>query len=429
MSSAQSTQIHSDIPAHGMDDAALAGYRRQVARLPMTMQPALNQQLSGWANLFPYEQNRAAHFLGGVANCSPAQLDALTQSLRAIENRMDVKRWDFNVNADTMENASLLARSPYYAQWRGEVQKVFTAVEAAAPQAAAPRHDSGRVVLLILPASLPVDSIVGSKPWDARGVEMHVEDAHRISDLALHGESALPSWVDARMSASEATADRWLIDADAGLGGELSSAHPPAQLLEYSVLKSFRDEFLRQVNTVPKDISATDQILAHVRGEDWDALWPESLKGQDRLRRFVIDVFLSGNGALIFSNAFVQWSSSEALRRARPRLLVSRFGLRSKPKPFSGIAIFENQQKVSALRDEVDPVGSAIDARILARYIWLSAMRYPERDRTCCVCVAESSGSVYVISPPEQRPDWLTTRGATPEDICSWMHHQLSEKA
>ena len=427
MSNAQSGQLNPVNAARSMNNATLEGYRRQVARLPMTMQPALNQQLSDWANLFPYEQKRAAGFLGGIASYSPAQLDALTQSLRTIESRMGVKQWDFNVNADTMENASLLARSSYYAQWRGEVQRVFTAIEAAAPRVADSRHDSGRVVLLILPASLPVDSIVSGKPWDTRGVELHVEEAHRISDLALHGESALPALVAAGTSASEASADTWLIDADAGLGGAMATAQPPAQLLEYSVLKNFRDEFLRQVNTVPKDISATDQILAHVRSEDWNALWPASLKGQDRLRRFVVDVFLSGNGALIFSNAFVQWSSSEALRRARPRLLVSRFGLRSKPKPFSGIAIFENQQKVSALRDEMDPVGSAIDARILARYIWLSVMRYPERDRTCCVCVSESSGQVYVIAPPEQRPDWLASRNATPEEVCAWMHRQLSD--
>ena len=60
----------------------------------------------------------------------------------------------------------------------------------------------------------------------------------------------------------------------------MATAEPPAQLLEYFVLKNFRDEFLRQVNTVPKDISATDQILAHVRSEDWNALWPRRSRGR-----------------------------------------------------------------------------------------------------------------------------------------------------
>jgi len=45
---------------------------------------------------------------------------------------------------------------------------------------------------------------------------------------------------------------------------------------------------------------------------------------------------------------------------------VARFGMRSKPKPFTSIAIFENQQRVSSLPDVVDPANSAIDAVILA---------------------------------------------------------------
>jgi hypothetical protein len=43
--------------------------------------------------------------------------------------------------------------------------------------------------------------------------------------------------------------------------------------------------------------------------------------------------------------------------------------MRSKPKLFTGIAIFENQQTISPIPDVDDPQGSAIDAVILARYI------------------------------------------------------------
>lgn len=415
--------------ASHLDEATLAGYRSEVARLPLTMRPALNQQLSGWPELFPYEQNRLTHFLGGISSYSPAQLDGLTRALRAVENKMDVASWDFSANADTMENASLLARSPYYAQWRQEVQRVFTAIESAAPQTVSP-HDAGRVVLLILPENLPISSIASRKPWDSRGVELRVDgDARRICELAIGGPSALPSLLAAQGSGNPAaaSADCWLIDADAALGNLLPAPVPPVSLLEYAVLQKFRDEFLRQVNTVPKDIAATDQILSRMRNEDWDSLWPSSLKGQNRLRRFVIDVFLSGNGALIFSNAFVEWAASEALRRSRPRLLIGRFGVRSKPKPFTSIAIFENQQKISELHDEADPSGSAIDALILARYVWLSATRYPERERTCCVCVSESSGSAYVIAPTGISPKWQADRPISPEKLCAWMGSVLAE--
>ena len=45
----------------------LAGYRRQIARLPLTMRPSLNRQLGQWETLFPYERGRLAVLLRGVA--------------------------------------------------------------------------------------------------------------------------------------------------------------------------------------------------------------------------------------------------------------------------------------------------------------------------------------------------------------------------
>src|SRR5208337_2338463 len=114
----------------------------------------------------------------------------------------------------------------------------------------------------------------------------------------------------------------------------------------------------------------------------------------------------SGNGALIFSNAFVEWAASEALRRARPSVMVIRFGMRSKPKPFTSIAVFENQQRVSSLPDVDDPVNSAIDAVILARYAWLSASRYPEQSQTICLCVSEHLNSSYAIVPAGKSLAW-----------------------
>jgi hypothetical protein len=402
--------------------ATVEAYRRDIARLPLTMRPALNQQLHGWANLFPYEQNRFKEFLAGVASFSPAQWDALTAPLRSLESKMRVGEWRFSENADTMENASMLARSPYYAEWRHEVQKVFAAVESAARASAAPKPAAGRLVFLVLPQSLPVRSILGGKPWDARVAEFKIDgDPGRLHDLAA---SELPAELAAQHKddAEDAAPDCWAIDADARRRENATAGYA----LDYAMLRPFRDEFLSQVNTVPKDIEGTDQILAQVRQENWDKLWPESLAGQTRLRSFVIDLFLSGNGALIFPNSFVQWASTEALRRARPRLLMARFGMRNRPKPFTGIAIFENQQKVSAMRDVDDPEGSAVDAQMLARYVWLSAMRFPEQEQTSCVCVAEACRSVCVIAPEGKRPAWSAGSAVSTEEIFGWMRGRLS---
>ena len=326
-----------------------------------------------------------------------------------------------------MENASQLARSPYYADWRREVQSVFAAIEGSTRETMPPPPAVGRLILLIFPESLPITSIAGRKPWDSRGMEFRIEgDAREVCRMALQGRYSLNALLAAKAGADSSEA--WLIDADATLGSLAGQANPATvSLLDYGTLQHFRDEFLTQVNTVPKDIEAADQILSQVRRENWDKSWPATLAGQNRLRSFVIELFLSGNGAMIFSNAFVQWAVSEAVRRAHPRLVVGRFGLRSKPKPFTSIAIFENQHKISAMRDVDDPEGSSIDALILARYAWLSALRHLEREQTCCVCVAESSRSLYVIAPETKRPGWAIDRPVSPQEICSWMRSSFAD--
>jgi len=418
-----------DGPAH-FDSTLRKEYRREIARLPLTMRPAFNKQLNGWDNLFPFEQNRLIEFLDGIASFTPTELDALTQPLRRLEGKMGVAHWNFSTDDDTLLNASQLARSPYYAEWRSEVQRVFAAFESAARSVAPIAPAKGRLIFIVLPESLPITSFAAQKPWDSRALEFRIDgDARQITELALRGETGLPAQVAAQASkeAEIASSDCWLIDADAQLSSFLSSSgHAPVSLLEYAVLKSFRDRFLAQVNTIPKDMAATDQILSRLRREDWVTWWPAPLAGQNRLRSFVVELFLSGNGALIFSNAFVQWAASEVLRRARPRVIVARFGMRAKPKPFTSIAIFENQQKISALRDVDDPEGSATDALILARYIWLSALRYPEQERTCCVCVAESSRSLYLIAPEGQRPRWPVDRPISSEEVSAWMRSSLA---
>lgn len=110
---------------------------------------------------------------------------------------------------------------------------------------------------------------------------------------------------------------------------------------------------------------------------------------------------------------------------ARPRVLVARFGMRTKPKPFTGIAIFENQHIISSLPDVDDPENSAIDAMILARYIWLAASRYPEQEQTICLGIAESRNSAFLVPLEGKAPAWKNPDAANPDEICSWISEQI----
>jgi hypothetical protein len=173
-------------------------------------------------------------------------------------------------------------------------------------------------------------------------------------------------------------------------------------LLSYERLDSCRQNFAREMNTMRKDLADADAVFDRLRKVDVSPWCPPEVAADSAVREFVRSLYLSGNGAVIFGNSFVEWAASEAFRRARPTLLAARFGLRTKPKPFTGVAVFENPDQVNPLPAVDDFEGSAIDAQMLALYVWLAATRYEEYQRsTICVCIAESLAQAYVVAPPE----------------------------
>jgi hypothetical protein len=406
----------------------LAAYRSLVNRLPVTLRPALNQQLSAWEMLFPFERCRASGFLNAIGSLSPSAFDALTAPLWKLERKMGVAGWNFSEARDTMENASLLARSEYYAEWRSEVERFFEAANAAQRDSVPNRPSRTRFVIQFLPSNLPVDPLTAWQQWDPRGRAIAISgDSRRLCELVMQGQPGLTGiTVSSGQQGGADNSDLWFIDAEEKLGSTLSTQPPMAwSALSFATLKPFRDRFLAELNTIPRDIQESDAIMDELRRENWDRWWPAEYAGQPRLCNFIIDLFLSGNGAIIFSNAFVEWAASEVLRRARPRGVVARFGMRSKPKLFTGIAIFENQQTISPIPDVDDPQGSAIDAVILARYIWEAALRYPEGEQTFGLCVAEHNHSAYMIPPAGKDFSWSAQRSMTPEEVYSWVRAQF----
>jgi hypothetical protein len=173
-------------------------------------------------------------------------------------------------------------------------------------------------------------------------------------------------------------------------------------LLSNERLATLRQNFSHEVNSIRKDLADADAVFDRLRKADITAWCPPEVAHVPVIREFLRSLYLSGNGALIFSNSFVEWSASEAFRRARPAFVMAQFGVRSKPKPFTSVAVFDNPDEVNPLPAVDDLPGSALDAQVLALYVWLAASRYDEyRRNTVCLCIAESLSEAYVIAPPE----------------------------
>ncbi|MGA8090260.1 MAG: hypothetical protein WCA10_23510 [Terracidiphilus sp.] len=393
-----------------------------LKRLPLTFLPFVNEQLKKWQYLFPNERRSVQRLLLYVDGLNAEQSSALFKNVVQLEEKMGVRHWQFSATEQTIQNSSELARSSYFLEWRRAVQAVFDTVDQQPFQSES--SSVKRLVLLDIPRPLPVNAATIWRRWQGIGKAVNLEMGFSGSTLGpfevlLGGmpiENDNPSkLLPANPGHDEFSADTWVIDAgssavDAVLNhATVSMGAPSSILLSYERLAVYRQNFSREMNTMRKDLADADAVFDRLRTVDVTAWSPPEVSADPAVREFVRSLYLAGNGAVIFGNSFVEWGASEAFRRARPSFLAAKFGVRAKPKPFTGVAVFDNPDQVNPAPSVDDVPGSAADAEMLALYIWLAAQRYDEyRRSTVCVCLAESISQAYIVAPPE----FTITRGS-----------------
>jgi hypothetical protein len=375
-----------------------------LARLPRTFVPALNEQMRGWDLLFPAEQRSIRAQLDWLARQPGAEFDKLFEPIKQLEARMELPRWDLNAQRLSIDDTSILVRSPYYPQWRAAVEKVFEQIDAGILNGRAQALPN-RLLVCTLPAGLPL----GSGPLWPR-----LEKQGRwIGLTAPFGTMFEPlvEAVAARKPRAEAEPleRTWAFECDSRMTQMPAAAHRVA--LSFDALGPVRREFLKRLNAIHKDLRDMDATYDDLRRLDFKAGAP---LGTPRIREFVRTLFLSGNGTMLFGNSFVEWGASEALRRVQPSALFCCFGIRSKLKPFSSVVLFEDQNRANPTPDQPDPAGSLMDIRPLAEYVYLKASRQPAR--TAAIFAAPELDRVLVLAPPEFVPQGSRLAGA---DLCA----------
>ncbi len=380
-----------------------------LQRLPLTFLPFVNQQLRQWEFLFGNEKQSVQRLLLYVERLSPAESAALFRDITRIEEKMGVKRWHLSTSEQTIQNSSELARSPYFQQWRQAVQAVFDSADRDAQSTSHRGGSAHRLILIDIPGALPMKRENAWRRWQGIGkaVDLDVslqESLRGAIELLVSGAENRPGVLQSLAGPAEAAPGYvWVLDAGSDLADSMAPSRPAGNvLLSYPRLNAFRENFSHAMNSMRKDLSDADAVFDHLRKIDVTPWCPAEIAEDAATREFVRALYLSGNGSVIFSNSFVQWGASEAFRRARPLVLAARFGVRAKPKAFTGVAVFDNPDEVNPAPSIDDLPGSAKDVGMLAWYVWLSAARYPEyQSSTVCLCLAESIGQVYVIAPGE----------------------------
>jgi thiol-disulfide isomerase/thioredoxin len=439
MSSRLPMKVQEDLPA----SIRTALGHNLVKRLPLTFQPYFNQEIRRWKAKFPYEQRYLECVLLYLDSLPADQLEGLFSSLRRIEGAMKLDPLQFSTSEQTILASSLLTRSPYYFEWRQEVDRVFKQINGSAlAEEQARLAGINRLLLLVFPAILPVDPQTLAADWPS-GRLMKLdwsgnrEPRASLLETIFKGQPQAdgklgPGFLEEfAVNRGRSFGDVWILESGTALRellpglGASPQEQPQAILLSFERLKAFREAFLEQIKSMQRDLADADAIYDRLRAVDVKTWCPPEIEEMPVVQEFLRSLFLTGNGAPLLSSAFVEWGAAQAVAQARPVVLVGEFGIRFKPKPFTSVAVFENQAKASPVPDTPDPEGSAIDAGMLAYYAWLATQRFPECGRTACLCLFENLPYVFVAGAADF-PIWKEAEPLVPQRVAAILRAWLA---
>jgi len=134
-------------------------------------------------------------------------------------------------------------------------------------------------------------------------------------------------------------------------------------------------------------------MLAQIKPEEAGL----NLTGDPVLNRFQLSLLTEGSGTQVFSTTFVQWAAREALRRAQPLTIFTRFAPRQRENQMNEL-LAEHQRK-----PELDPAGSLIDADMGAYYTWLNQQRLAGEQKAAFLAWFEDHDEAVAIGPKMER--------------------------
>lgn len=365
--------------------------------VPVTFAAFFNEQLRGWDTLFPAEQSYFERLGAYLESMPPAKFAALTE----LETRMGVNPRNWPRGRFTLEQVDFLNRNPLYPEWRRNITTLFDEINPAL-DAALVAKGQPRLIIILGPADLPVgpDRMWTRLTGKGRRVALNVPDdlSHYIP-LLLTGQPkpdpkrSLP----ALCQAARGPYSSWTVET----ATTILDCSQDATHLSYDKLEPYRQRLMEEVQKIAEkgEVRGPRQL-----GEKLKTLHPRSSESTKDpvLGEFLRATLLAGNGTLLVNNTFVEWASVTAIRRAKPSLLISAFGIRNKVKPFSSLLIFTDQDKATAIPTQADMLGSYVDLEILYQYVYQEAGKYAEyRNNTAYLFIAEGMDEMQLIAPPD----------------------------
>jgi hypothetical protein len=360
---------------------------RQIAllrRLPLAFLPLLLRELIVYDWKFPAERtevNRQFRYLGALAEGSFQTTMAAFAQLK-LTNQLEQTDW---VNSPAIFSEQLSAHlwaTHQIDSFSGAAVDYMNKVSASAPDPPLPTHRLGIAII-----GQGVAKNGGYRLFrKLRPHGVYYAQVKR-ADIGILLDAA-----KARAATHPVPYGHWYIDGGASL--PVPAAITPVSYNALAAPRAAIQTRMQKTYEAPVfDPEAFRTMLAQMKPEDAGL----NGAGDGVLNRFQLSLLTEGSGTQVFATTFVQWAAREALRRAQPLTLVTRYAPRQREKQMNEL-LAERQRA-----PELDPQGSLIDADMGAYYTWLNQQRLSGDDRGSFLAWFEDHGEAVAIAPKLDR--------------------------
>lgn len=408
----------------GLDPAAkelAKRYQHLLDALPRTFSISIITKLKSWPNLFEPEKTYFTTLLEQLNALTPSERQSIFANLAAFESESgcDQIRDDDPFTLDQMLIRHIKRRG-LWMPWRVQISQVFSKIQPSLDAALYSSDHSRRLVVILYDQGITIERNQLWQRFREVGVRVPLALENAITTKPFLRElftgrpaDAGPGIAPTLFSAIGKTPrptphDIWMIEADDALaslcGENVANAESSACVtgMSYVRLRDFREKISDVIynRTSTGQITGPSELADYLRTLDIMPASSSILDSDPRVRAFIRDIFLGGAGTLVINNTFVEWSAIQAMKRAQPHVMVARFGVRYKMKPFSSLLLFSKPRPADKIPWMLDPWGSFIDVELLSYYIWLKSQEIiPYRDRTLYVLLADGVEEMLVVGP------------------------------
>jgi hypothetical protein len=360
--------------------AIAVGHLELLRQLPVTFAPSLLREVIDYDFKFPAERAAIDRELKCLSALSQSQMQLWFQPFSHVSLSAKLEEFDWvNQPAQFLEQESAYLWSTHQMDaFRKGATEYGNRLQAAVPDEPLPVRRVGIAII-------------------GQGVDSY--DAMLFRNLRKHGTyfdqlkpenglQILLEAVAARAKAHPAPYGHWYVD-----GGHSSAHSPLLTCVSYQGLGPVRSTLLKNMDAeISRPGMGPEELRTHMA-----RLLPADL-GMDKsgdavLDRFQVKVFTEGSGTQIFSTTFAQWTTREALRRAQPLTLLTRFAPRQRQRPMNELL------STADSKAELDAVGSLVDADMGAYYHWINQQRLPGAEQSAFLVWFEGHKQALAIGP------------------------------